>query len=206
MSKEIKGFEGLYTIDESGNVFSIRKKKYISPFYNKNGYMMISLVKDKKKSNMTIHRLLAEAFIDNKEKFPCINHIDGNKLNNNLSNLEWCTQSHNMKEAYKLGLLNTWCGKKFGKDHPNYKFRGKWKTQKEIVQLDKKGDLIKKFNSATEVERNLGYSCAHISECCRGLRKSAYGYIWKYVEKTFDFSTKAQEIGKSTLDIELCEI
>jgi hypothetical protein len=105
----IKGFEGLYEIDAFGNVYSIvhnahRRKRILKQYPNENGYMKVNLYdingKCKKKY---IHRLVAEAFIHNPDNKPNVNHIDCNVKNNNVNNLEWCTQSENILHASKLG-------------------------------------------------------------------------------------------------------
>lgn len=180
-NRDIKGYENLYSIDENGNIFSKINNRFLKPWKCKGtGYLYICLCKEKIQKKFTIHRLVALNFLDNPNNYPCINHKDGNKTNNNKENLEWCTYSHNMKEAFKIGIGNTWCGKKFGEQHPNYKFRGKWETQKEVLQLDKELNLIKEFNSAMEIKRELNYCPSHIGECCKNKRKTAYGYIWRY--------------------------
>ena len=89
-AKEIEGWED-YTIDINGNVFSKRKNKYLKPIKNKCGYYNISLNKNKHRKECSIHRLVAETFIPNPNNYPVVNHIDGNKSNNNVDNLEWCT-------------------------------------------------------------------------------------------------------------------
>lgn len=69
------------------------------------GYHTVTLYDNNRKAKIkSVHRLVAEVFLENKNKYPVINHIDGNKQNNNVNNLEWCTQSHNVKESYRLGL------------------------------------------------------------------------------------------------------
>ena len=107
--KDIKGYEGLYQIDKFGNVYSTiqtksRRKGILKPYQNENGYMKVNLYDTngvcKKKY---IHRLVAEAFIPNLENRPCINHLDCNVGNNNVNNLEWCTQSENILYCSKLG-------------------------------------------------------------------------------------------------------
>lgn len=99
--KKIKGFDD-YLINEDGIVISLKhnepkvmKYKYDKRYYN------VGLSKDNKVYYKKIHRLLAEAFILNKDNLPCINHKDGNKLNNMLENLEWCTYSHNAEHMHK---------------------------------------------------------------------------------------------------------
>ena len=106
--KPIKGFDG-YFINELGEVKSTRtykgtKEKILKSHKNQQGYLVYTLMRFGKPYLKPLHRLLMETFKPNKEKLPCINHIDGNILNNSLDNLEWCTYGHNEKEAYRLGL------------------------------------------------------------------------------------------------------
>lgn len=106
--KDIKGYEGLYAIHEDGRVWSYPKKlsrgnKFIGTNI-KGAYKSVALVKNKKIEMVNVHRLVAEAFIPNPENLKYINHKDGNKHNNNVSNLEWCTASENGLHAYKVGL------------------------------------------------------------------------------------------------------
>ena len=101
---KIKDFE-YYTIDKNGNVFSIRKNKYLKPYLDrKNGYLSVALHKDGTHKNYRVHRLVAETFISNPSNLPQVNHIDGNKLNNNVENLEWCTSQQNIQHAWTNGL------------------------------------------------------------------------------------------------------
>lgn len=102
---EIKGYEGLYSIDKSGNVFCKSKGKR-NPTLASHGYLTIRLLKDGKYKGFYIHRLLSIAFIPNPNNLPCVNHLDGNKLNNSISNLEWCTYKENSIHAVKTGLSN----------------------------------------------------------------------------------------------------
>lgn len=111
--KDVVGYEGYYQISNLGRIKSLN--------YGKNGYAkilknsfiasykyyQIKLYKDTKSKILKVHRLLAQAFIPNPENKPCINHIDGDKLNNDLSNLEWCTYSENIQHAFDTGLKGT---------------------------------------------------------------------------------------------------
>jgi len=171
--KQIKDFSKYY-INKFGEIYSIgdiRHKatiKFAAP--NKDGYLYVKLYKNKKEYIKYIHRLVAETFIPNIETKHQINHIDGNKLNNKVSNLEWCTQSENVKHAYKLGLVKSNMKNKFGKKHH---------SSKKVIQYTIEGKFIKNWDSMSDVKRELGIS--HIGECCKGNRKSVGGYIWKYL-------------------------
>lgn len=164
----IKGFDG-YFINEFGEVKSARtykgtKEKILKSHKNQQGYLVYTLMRFGKPYLKPLHRLLMETFKPNKEKLPCINHIDGNILNNSLDNLEWCSYGHNQKEAYRLGLKQ-----------PRIK-------PKEIVQLDKNYNIVAFWKSTNEAGRKLGYSVGNISNCCNCRIKTAYGYIWRYVK------------------------
>jgi hypothetical protein len=113
--KDIKGYEGIYQISNLGRVKRIsnihwcnlkyRDNYYLKPLDNGKGYLRIKLTVKSKSRRVMLHRLIAEAFIENPNNYPFVNHIDGNKKNNNLNNLEWCTQSQNCLHSVKMG---TW--------------------------------------------------------------------------------------------------
>jgi NUMOD4 motif. len=102
MEKIIQGFED-YTINEEGEVYSLKNKKTLKHLKN-NGYMVLSLCKDKKVYKRLVHRLLAIEFIPNPNDYPSINHINGIRHDNRLENLEWCTQKQNVQHAWDTGL------------------------------------------------------------------------------------------------------
>lgn len=167
--KPVKNFNG-YFINKLGQVKSVRsfkgtKETILKGSKNQQGYRTISMIKDGKVYTKTLHRLLMETFKPNKDNLPCINHIDGNILNNSLDNLEWCTYGHNEKEAYRLGLKK-----------PRLE-------SKTILQIDKKtGNVIKEWKNSYK-PKILGYSPSNINMCCNGKRKSANGFIWRYVNE-----------------------
>lgn len=126
-----KTINGKYEISNLGRLKATGKqKKIVKLFTSSRGYYRYSVFSLRK--NFTIHRLVAEAFIPNPNKCPQVNHKDGNKLNNNVSNLEWCTQSENMTHADKTGLRIM----PKGKNHCGYgKFRGNSIRAKLVIDL-----------------------------------------------------------------------
>ena len=113
MWKPIKGYEGMYEVSSHGAVRSCERitadgkhlsTKILHGGCYPNGYEFVCLRKDGNNRNRMTHRLVAEAFIPNPDNLPVVNHIDGNKHNNNVTNLEWCTCSQNRKHAYDAGL------------------------------------------------------------------------------------------------------
>ena len=104
VGKQFPGYEGIYEISTHGEVKSIRNNKILKPFITKYGYKQVELNLNGKAKKFLIHRLVAETFIANSNNKPHVNHKDGNKSNNDVSNLEWVTRSENMYHAYKNGL------------------------------------------------------------------------------------------------------
>ncbi len=102
--KDIKDYEGLYQISDKGLVKSLITGNIRMLQKNKWGYSVVILTKNKKQKQHFVHRLVAEAFIPMQEGKYEVNHIDGNKTNNNVSNLEWCTKSENIRHAFRTGL------------------------------------------------------------------------------------------------------
>jgi len=103
--KDVIGYEGFYQVSNLGNVKGLKRNKVKSQTLNSWGYKIISITKPNTKvKSVLVHRLVAKAFIDNPENKEQVNHIDGNKSNNCVHNLEWCNQSENMQHAFKLGL------------------------------------------------------------------------------------------------------
>ena len=112
----IKGYEGLYEVSNTGYVRSIRKNRIIECCVSTKGYRRVCLSKDTTHKFIGIHRLVAQSFIPNPNNLTQVNHIDGEKLNNCVENLEWCNNSQNQKHAYDNGLKK----KKLSKDNVEF--------------------------------------------------------------------------------------
>lgn len=105
--KTIKGFGGMYSATKDGRIWSrYNGGRFLKPSINQGGYEMVILNYNGKSKNKTVHRLVAETFIPNPKKLPCINHLDCNKRNNCIENFEWCTYKENSQHAITNGLLD----------------------------------------------------------------------------------------------------
>ena len=153
--KDVEGFEGLYRVSNEGVLVSTpRFGTYggvMKPYKLNSGYEMYRLYKDGKTYCELAHRLLAKHFIPNLENKPCVNHIDGNRVNNSLENLEWVTQKENIQHAIRTGLMNN-----RGESHPNVKL-----TDQEVLEIR---DLyINKIYNQRELGETYGVSRSHVS-------------------------------------------
>ena len=101
--KSIPGYDGMYEVSNYGRVKSLKRKihKFLKPAANHAWYLFVALSKDGKVKQYKVHRLVAQAFIKNPNNLPCVNHIDENKTNNNVNNLEWCTYKYNNNDGTK---------------------------------------------------------------------------------------------------------
>ena len=132
--KDIKGYEGYYQISNLGRVKSLRSNKLLKPALDR-GYSYVVLCVKMKSKKYKIHRLIAIHFIPNYHNKPHINHIDGNKRNNDISNLEWCTNDENRKHAAAIGLMVRGSKHYFAKlTEDNVRYIKKAYANKEISQ------------------------------------------------------------------------
>lgn len=155
--KDIEDYKGLYQVSNLGRVKSLNykrtgKEKILKNSKNSDGYFIVNLCKNGEQKYYKVHRLVAQSFIPNPKNLPIINHKSEDKTDNRFENLEWCTNQYNVE--YSLA--------------------------KPILQFDKKMNYIKKWSSAREIQRELGFKNENISSCCRGKIKSAYRYKWGF--------------------------
>lgn len=167
--KDVPGYEGRYQVSDFGRVKSLPKRRgrgkgylyaeaFLAPSIHHHGYAQVHLRKNGKGKSIFVHRLVASAFISNSEGKEQINHINGDKTDNRLENLEWCTNGENQLHKYRvLGC------KPYGKP---------------VVCLES-GET---YSSEVAAGKHLGVDSSCIAKCCNGKRKIAGGFHWRYAE------------------------
>lgn len=182
--KDVPGYEGLYQVSNLGRIRSYEKykragrhtsvyycpSKIIKSFSAGVGYQRVNLFKDRKGRQLSVHRLVAMAFIPNPDNLPQVNHKDEDKTNNRLDNLEWCTAKYNSNygtHPYRLTV----------------KGRKKPKKSKEVGQYTKSGELIGTYPSICEASRKAKVDRGSISNAINGRYLQAGGYYWRLIDK-----------------------
>lgn len=181
--KDIFGYEGFYQVSNLGRVKSLDRiikykpsktrgeyeaktnGKISTQHKNIDGYIRVDLCKDGKHKSSLVHRLVALHFIPNPGMLNQVNHIDGDKTNNYVDNLEWCTQAENAAHAVKIGLF---------KPH----------NERRVVGTDSDGNKVY-FKSAAEAGKTLSINSGSICSVCTGYnphRHTAGGYKWEYID------------------------
>ncbi len=187
--KPVVGYEGLYEVSNLGNVRSIRwrgghKTHNIFQRVNGNGYYDLVLIRNKTTKYVTVHRLVARAFLPNPEGKKCIDHIDGNRLNNRVENLRWCTYKEN---------ANNPISRKRQAAAQHKEMKKKWekgccdRIKRPVLQYTLEGEFVARWNSAADAARahlmegKRLYSIeGKITQCCRGETRRTIGYLWIY--------------------------
>lgn len=151
--KDIPNYEGLYQASNLGNIkrtYKNGKQKILKPVKDAKGYLRVNLSKNNAIKNVQIHRLIAKTFIG--ESNLTVNHKDKDRKNNKIGNLEYMTLLENIQ----------------------------YSNCKTILQFDKENNFIRKWNSIAKIEEALKINNGNISKCCKGIRKTAGGYVWRY--------------------------
>ena len=167
MNKHWKAIENYpdYQLSDQGRVRSFKDKsgavRYLGLTMDKDGYLQVNLCGNGEVRTCKVHQLVLAAFLGPCPKGMEANHLDVNKRNNRLDNLEYTTHSENMKHAYHLGLGNI----------------------KAVIQRSMVGQFVADYISQCEASRRTGVNQGHISECCNGKIKSAGGFVWEHSEE-----------------------
>lgn len=195
--KDIDGYEGLYQVSDFGRIKSLERvtelkngaKRLVSEkirklsnhkVAGKNGYLIVGLSKNNITKSMLVHIIVAKSFIKNPHSKPQVNHKNGIKSDNRVSNLEWVTASENQKHALKMGLQII----PSGSASPMYgRTGGLNNSSKKIIQIDD-NKIVQKFNSIVEASLKTKIEPTNISACCRKKRKKAGGYKWEFDSNT----------------------
>ena len=176
--RDIAGYEGKYQISNFGRVkslprfiksgksrnrkgYRLKKESIIQPSVSYNGYLYVGLSNNNKVSCFRINRLVAQEFIPNPDNLPTVDHINRNRIDNRIENLRWASmkmQCNNSDIKSRIKVIS-----------------------KSVKQYTKDGIFIAEYESVSEAERQTGICHSSISEYCNGKRKSAGGYIWKYL-------------------------
>jgi hypothetical protein len=159
VTKLIKDYPN-YSINTNGEVFNIKTNRMVKASMSGSGYMTIKLCNTLGSKTYNLHKLVAQTFLDNINNEKTINHKNGIKIDNTLNNLEWCSYSHNTKEAYKLGLNNG-------------------RPKMKVFQYDLQNNLLNIFESLHDADRKTNIDYRNIYDCIIGKKKSAGGFIWK---------------------------
>jgi hypothetical protein len=153
--KAIDGYDGRYLISNFGNIVSKygNKTKHLLKAKSKDGYLFVRLCKNNIAKTKLIHRLVAECFIENENNLPQVDHIDENKENNNVENLQWLSCKDNTTKS----------------------------QGKKIIQECLNTGIKKQWDSISFAAKSLGYDKGNIQRCCIGKNKKMYNSKWSYV-------------------------
>lgn len=158
-----------YQVSNTGLVRNKVTKQLIKSHKDKKGYLRVSLSRNNVQVTVKVHRAVAIAFIENPNNLPQVNHKDGNKGNNEVSNLEWVSNYDNMQHAIENGLTN----------HVDYAGRKK----RPVIRISSTGEKVR-FNSLAEAAKECHVSRSNLCNALKGKRNFCGGYTWKYADES----------------------
>ena len=163
-------YEGLYRVSNLGRILSLNynntgKPGLMNPFDNGDGYLRVVLCKNGEHKKCLVHRLVAFTFLENPENKPEINHIDEDKTNNRVDNIEWKWHKDNINHGTR--------NERAGKANTN------GKCSKKVLQLSLSGELIREWPSVSECGRN-GFDKGNVCKCCNGKKSQYKGFRFEY--------------------------
>lgn len=187
--RDVVGYEGLYKVSSHGRIKSYheryKKPRILKTSMTTTGYRKVELAKNKKKKSLKVHRIVAEAFILNEENKPYVNHLDSNPLNNNVNNLEWCTQKENMIHSAIFG------------NHKSFAWKNKEQVISEYVSGKSITYLAKKYgrtncNTIIEVLKR-----GKIKRRTRTEQRMKYNYSRKEMVSMFENGLRNVDIARN---------
>lgn len=181
--RPVVGYESVYEVSNKGDIVRVQTGHRLKPSIAKNGYYVVALWDKNKGKSHYIHRMIAEAFIPNPKGFKTVNHKDGNKLNNDISNLEWCSYGRNNQHAYDTGLKTVSDNvRESAKKRAIQRNKLNQPRSKPIIVSDLDGNIVGSYKSANEASKQLNISRSVIFRYMNGQVKRPKKYTFKYKE------------------------
>jgi hypothetical protein len=172
--RDIVGFEGLYKVSTKGDVYNMVARRYMITHLTEKGYQFVCLFKGGVQRNCKVHRLVLEAFVFNPCNKSQSNHKDGCKINNDIENLEWATNSENQLHRHRvLGQKGGMLGK-IGRLS---------KLSTPVNKYAQSGEFLEQYEGMMDAQRKTGIPNTNISKACHGERRIAGGFIWKFQDE-----------------------